>query len=222
MTVYSKKKSQDNMDIISIAIVEDNHDIRTAMELLINGSDGYACVGTFNNAETAVEQIPHLLPNVVLMDFNLPGGMNGIECIARLKSEYQDMQFMMLTVYEDDDKIFNALEAGASGYILKKTSPGELLEAIRDLHEGGSPMSSQIARRVVAFFQKQAKPNPALEALTTREKEILDQLSKGFLYKEIASNLFISIETVRRHVHNIYEKLHVRSRTDAVNKYYNR
>ncbi|MFB6457289.1 response regulator [Chitinophaga sp. Hz27] len=222
MTVYSKKKSQDNMDIISIAIVEDNHDIRTAMELLINGSDGYACVGTFNNAETALEQIPHLLPNVVLMDFNLPGGMNGIECIARLKAEYQDMQFMMLTVYEDDDKIFNALEAGASGYILKKTSPGELLEAIRDLHEGGSPMSSQIARRVVAFFQKQAKPNPALEALTTREKEILDQLSKGFLYKEIASNLFISIETVRRHVHNIYEKLHVRSRTDAVNKYYNR
>ncbi|MBV8251638.1 LuxR family two component transcriptional regulator [Chitinophaga dinghuensis] len=222
MTVYSKKKSQDNMDIISIAIVEDNHDIRTAMELLINGSDGYACVGTFNNAETALEQIPQLLPNVVLMDFNLPGGMNGIECIARLKAEYQDMQFMMLTVYEDDDKIFNALEAGASGYILKKTSPGELLEAIRDLHEGGSPMSSQIARRVVAFFQKQAKPNPALEALTTREKEILDQLSKGFLYKEIASNLFISIETVRRHVHNIYEKLHVRSRTDAVNKYYNR
>lgn len=222
MTVYSKKKSQDNMDIISVAIVEDNHDIRTAMELLINGSDGYACVGTFNNAETALEQIPSLLPNVVLMDFNLPGGMNGIECIARLKAEFQEMQFMMLTVYEDDDKIFQALEAGASGYILKKTPPGELLDAIRDLHEGGSPMSSQIARRVVAFFQKQAKPNPALEALTSREKEILDQLSKGYLYKEIASNLFISIETVRRHVHNIYEKLHVRSRTDAVNKYYNR
>lgn len=222
MTVYSKKKSQDNMDIISVAIVEDNHDIRTAMELLINGSEGYACVGTFNNAETALEQIPHLLPNVALMDFNLPGGMNGIECIARLKAEFPDMQFMMLTVYEDDDKIFQALEAGASGYILKKTSPGELLEAIRDLHEGGSPMSSQIARRVVAYFQKQAKPNPALEALTSREKEILDQLSKGFLYKEIASNLYISIETVRRHVHNIYEKLHVRSRTDAVNKYYNR
>ncbi|SEN07424.1 two component transcriptional regulator, LuxR family [Chitinophaga rupis] len=210
------------MDIISVAIVEDNHDIRTAMELLINGSDGYACVGTFNNAETALEQIPNLLPNVALMDFNLPGGMNGIECIARLKTEYPDMQFMMLTVYEDDDKIFQALEAGASGYILKKTSPGELLEAIRDVHEGGSPMSSQIARRVVAYFQKQAKPNPALEALTSREKEILDQLSKGFLYKEIASNLYISIETVRRHVHNIYEKLHVRSRTDAVNKYYNR
>lgn len=222
MTVYSKKKSQDNMDIISVAIVEDNHDIRTAMELLINGSDGYACIGAFNNGETAVEQIPSLLPNVVLMDFNLPGGMNGIECIARLKAEYPDMHFMMLTVYEDDDKIFQALEAGASGYILKKTPPGELLEAIRDLHEGGSPMSSQIARRVVAYFQKQAKPNPALEALTSREKEILDQLSKGFLYKEIASNLFISIETVRRHVHNIYEKLHVRSRTDAVNKYYNR
>ncbi|WP_246197678.1 response regulator transcription factor [Chitinophaga agrisoli] len=210
------------MDVISVAIVEDNHDIRTAMELLINGSEGYACIGTFNNAETALEQIPHLLPNVALMDFNLPGGMNGIECIARLKAEFPDMQFMMLTVYEDDDKIFQALEAGASGYILKKTSPGELLEAIRDLHEGGSPMSSQIARRVVAYFQKQAKPNPALEALTSREKEILDQLSKGFLYKEIASNLYISIETVRRHVHNIYEKLHVRSRTDAVNKYYNR
>ncbi|RAJ06815.1 LuxR family two component transcriptional regulator [Chitinophaga skermanii] len=219
--VYSKKKLQDSMDIISVAIVEDNHDIRTAMELLINGSDGYACIGAFNNAEAALEKIPHLMPNVVLMDFNLPG-MNGIECIARLKAEFPDMQFMMLTVYEDDEKVFNALEAGASGYILKKTSPGELLEAIRDLHEGGSPMSSQIARRVVAYFQKQAKPNPALEALTSREKEILDQLSKGFLYKEIAGNLFISIETVRRHVHNIYEKLHVRSRTDAVNKYFNR
>ncbi|WP_241559037.1 response regulator transcription factor [Chitinophaga barathri] len=209
------------MDIISVAIVEDNHDIRQAMELLINGSEGYACIGAFNNAENALEKIPQLLPNVVLMDFNLPG-MNGIECIIRLKAEFPDMQFMMLTVYEDDDKIFMALEAGASGYILKKTSPGELLDAIRDLHDGGSPMSSQIARRVVAYFQKQAKPNPALEALTSREKEILDQLSKGFLYKEIAGNLFISIETVRRHVHNIYEKLHVRSRTDAVNKYFNR
>ncbi|WP_343703705.1 response regulator transcription factor [Chitinophaga sp.] len=209
------------MDIISVAIVEDNHDIRSAMELLINGSEGYACIGAFNNAEMALEKIPQLLPNVVLMDFNLPG-INGIECIARLKAEYPDMQFMMLTVYEDDDKIFMALEAGASGYILKKTSPGDLLDAIRELHDGGSPMSSQIARRVVAYFQKQARPNPALEALTSREKEILDQLSKGFLYKEIAGNLFISIETVRRHVHNIYEKLHVRSRTDAVNKYFNR
>ncbi|SIN86188.1 DNA-binding response regulator, NarL/FixJ family, contains REC and HTH domains [Chitinophaga niabensis] len=221
MMVYSKKKLQNSMDIISVAIVEDNHDIRSAMELLINGSEGYACIGAFNNAEIALEKVPQLLPNVVLMDFNLPG-MNGIECIIRLKAEYPDMQFMMLTVYEDDDKIFMALEAGASGYILKKTSPGELLDAIRDLHDGGSPMSSQIARRVVAYFQKQAKPNPALEALTSREKEILDQLSKGFLYKEIAGNLFISIETVRRHVHNIYEKLHVRSRTDAVNKYFNR
>lgn len=221
MMVYSKKKLQNSMDIISVAIVEDNHDIRSAMELLINGSEGYACIGAFNNAEMALEKVPQLLPNVVLMDFNLPG-MNGIECIARLKAEFPDMQFMMLTVYEDDDKIFMALEAGASGYILKKTSPGDLLDAIRELHDGGSPMSSQIARRVVAYFQKQAKPNPALEALTSREKEILDQLSKGFLYKEIAGNLFISIETVRRHVHNIYEKLHVRSRTDAVNKYFNR
>ncbi len=221
MMVYSKKKLQNSMDIISVAIVEDNHDIRSAMELLINGSEGYACIGAFNNAEMALEKIPQLLPNVVLMDFNLPG-INGIECIARLKAEYPDMQFMMLTVYEDDDKIFMALEAGASGYILKKTSPGDLLDAIRELHDGGSPMSSQIARRVVAYFQKQARPNPALEALTSREKEILDQLSKGFLYKEIAGNLFISIETVRRHVHNIYEKLHVRSRTDAVNKYFNR
>lgn len=221
MMVYSKKKLQNSMDIISVAIVEDNHDIRSAMELLINGSEGYACIGAFNNAENALEKIPQLLPNVVLMDFNLPG-MNGIECITRLKAEFPDMQFMMLTVYEDDDKIFMALEAGASGYILKKTSPGDLLDAIRELHDGGSPMSSQIARRVVAYFQKQAKPNPALEALTSREKEILDQLSKGFLYKEIAGNLFISIETVRRHVHNIYEKLHVRSRTDAVNKYFNR
>lgn len=221
MMVYSKKKLQNSMDIISVAIVEDNHDIRSAMELLINGSEGYACIGAFNNAEIALEKVPLLLPNVVLMDFNLPG-MNGIECIIKLKAEYPDMQFMMLTVYEDDDKIFMALEAGASGYILKKTPPGELLDAIRDLHDGGSPMSSQIARRVVAYFQKQAKPNPALEALTSREKEILDQLSKGFLYKEIAGNLFISIETVRRHVHNIYEKLHVRSRTDAVNKYFNR
>ena len=161
------------------------------------------------------------------MDINL-GGMSGIECVRHLKPLFPDILYMMCTVYEEDEKIFEALSAGASGYILKKTAPGKLLEAIKELHEGGAPMSSQIARKVVAAFRgKPLGESPSMEdesikILSNREKEILEHLSKGMLYKEIANSLFISPETVRKHVYHIYEKLHVNNRVEAVNKYFGR
>ncbi len=209
------------MEEISVAIVEDLDDIRNAMRVLIGGSDGFKCEHVFENAETALQQLPLLRPDVVLMDINLPG-KNGIECVKELKPQLPETQFMMCTVYDDDDHIFNALQAGASGYILKRTSPAQILEAIRDLHSGGSPMSSEIARRVVASLQSKSKTNIATEILSDREKEILDYLAKGFLYKEIATALFISKETVKKHIHNIYEKLQVQTRTEALNKFYSR
>jgi DNA-binding NarL/FixJ family response regulator len=153
------------------------------------------------------------------MDINLPG-MNGIECVKLLKAKNVTAQFLMCTVYEEDEKVFEALKAGAMGYIIKKTSPAQLLEAITDLKNGGSPMSSQIARKVVASFNDKKTKSKETESLSARENEILELLAKGFRYKEIADKLFISTETVRRHVHNIYEKLHVGSRTDAINKVY--
>jgi len=214
---------------ISVCIVDDTNDIRLALEEIINMADGYDLIGSFSNGEEALEKLPDLKPEVVLMDINL-GGMTGIECVKRLKPLNPDMLFMMCTVYEEDDKIFEALSAGANGYILKKTAPGKLLEAIKELKEGGAPMSSLIARKVVAAFQnKPAAVAPTAEgsddlidALSNREKEILKFLSKGMLYKEIGVQLGISHETVRKHVYHIYEKLHVNSRIEAVNKYYGR
>ncbi len=144
--------------------------------------------------------------------------MNGIECMRIVKDKMPQTQFMMCTVYDDDDFTFKALQSGATGYLLKRTSPAQILEAIRDLHEGGSPMSSEIARRVVDSMQRKARPSEASELLTLREKEILDFLAKGFLYKEIAAELCISKETVKKHIHNIYEKLQVQTRTEALNK----
>ncbi|HEY4149098.1 MAG TPA: response regulator transcription factor [Chitinophagaceae bacterium] len=212
---------------ITVCIVDDNKDIRSALEQIIYMSEGYKMLGSFPSAEDAIEKIPSLKPQVVLMDINL-GGMSGIECVRRLKPVNQDILYMMCTVYEEDEKIFEALRAGASGYILKKTAPGKLLDAIKELSEGGAPMSSQIARKVVAAFSK-AKPvsedASALDdigTLSNREKEILELLSKGMLYKEIAASLYISPETVRKHVYHIYEKLHVNNRVEAVNKYYGR
>jgi len=205
---------------IQVCIVEDNIDIQRALKEIINMADGYECVATASSGEDALETIPAYHPHIVLMDINL-GGMNGIECVKRLKPLFPDILFMMCTVYEDDEKIFDALKAGASGYILKKTQPAKLLDAIKELHEGGSPMSSQIARKVVAAFQQ--KPvELTLEELSLREKEILEQLAKGLLYKEIAAILQISPETVRKHVYHIYEKLHVSNRIEAVNKFYGR
>jgi len=181
--------------------------------------EGYKLLGSFTSAEDALTGIPALHPNVVLMDINL-GKMNGIECVRRIKPRYPEILFMMCTVYEEDEKIFEALAAGANGYILKKTAPAKMLEAIRELYEGGAPMSSQIARKVVNVFQK--NNSSRIDTLSNREAEILEHLARGLLYKEIAAQLNIAQETVRKHVYHIYEKLHVNNRVEAVNKYYGR
>ncbi len=211
---------------ISVCIVDDTNDIRMALEEIINMAEGYSLAGSFNSAEEALAKLPALKPEVVLMDINL-GGMTGIECVRKLKQQNPDLLFMMCTVYEEDDKIFEALSAGANGYILKKTAPGKLLEAIKELKEGGAPMSSQIARKVVAAFQNKTMAASeanvdVIDVLSNREKEILKLLSKGMMYKEIGVQLKISHETVRKHVYHIYEKLHVNSRIEAVNKYFGR
>lgn len=203
--------------IITVSIVEDTEDIREAMRVLINGSDGFECVHVFADAEEALNNMPEENVDVVLMDIGLPG-IDGIECMKAMLPNMPGTQFMMCTVYDDDDHIFEALQSGASGYILKRTSPAQILDAIRDLYAGGSPMSSEIARRVVHYMQKKNRPSESVELLTDRETEILDYLAKGYLYKEIAGELFISKETVKKHIHNIYEKLHVQNRTEALNK----
>ncbi len=212
------------MNDISVCIVDDNRELRNALEEIVSMSEGYTCIGTIGTAEEAIRQIPILKPDVVLMDINLGAGESGIDCVKALKSKVLKTNFMMCTVYEEDEKIFEALSAGASGYILKKTAPSRLLESIRELYQGGAPMSSQIARKVVAAFQNKSSNagNEQLEGLSNREREILEQLSKGLMYKEIAAELFISSETVRKHVYHIYEKLHVTNRVEAVNKYFGR
>lgn len=212
------------MNDISVCIVDDNSDLRNALEEIVEMSEGYRCIGTIGTAEEAISQIPVLRPDVVLMDINLGGSQSGIDCVKILKRQVPSTNFMMCTVYEEDEKIFEALSAGASGYILKKTAPSRLLESIRELYQGGAPMSSQIARKVVAAFQNKptGAENGELDGLSNREKEILEQLSKGLMYKEIAAELFISPETVRKHVYHIYEKLHVTNRIEAVNKYFGR
>lgn len=188
------------------------------LEVLINGSEGFYCQQSFENAEDAIANIPALTPDVVLVDVHLPH-QSGIDCVTKLKPVCPKTQFMMCTSLEDTETIFNALKAGANGYITKSTPPAKLLEAIIEVYKGGSPMSSQIARKVVGSFQQDIAPsNKHLEALTKREKEILTLLSKGLRYKEIADQLFVSTETVRTHIRNIYEKLQVNSRTDALNK----
>lgn len=204
--------------MISVAIVEDIKEIREGLCLLIDANAGFECLHTFASAEEALEGIPKLNPKVVLMDIHLPG-MTGIECLTHLKPKCPDTLFIMSTVYEDDDNIFESLKAGASGYLLKKTSPAKIIEAISEVVEGGSPMSGQIARRVIASFQKKDSID-ASEILTNKEKEILKALAKGLRYKEIASEMNISTETVRSHARNIYEKLQVQSRTEALNKIY--
>jgi len=212
------------MNDISVCIVDDNNELRAALEEIISMSDGYKCAGAMSTAEEAIRKLPLIKPDVVLMDINLGGGETGIDCVRELKPTMPSTNFMMCTVYEEDEKIFEALNAGASGYILKKTAPGKLLEAIRELYQGGAPMSSQIARKVVAAFQKHTTAPGAndLASLSNREKEILELLSRGLMYKEIAAALFISQETVRKHVYHVYEKLHVSNRVEAVNKFYGR
>ena len=206
---------------IHIAIVEDDNEIRQTLNLILDGSPGFSCKYAFPDGESALASVGNLPLDIVLMDIDLPK-KSGIEVTRQLKMENPKLDIIMLTVQSDDDSIFESLCAGASGYLLKRTSPSQILEAIRDLYEGGSPMSSEIARRVVRSMQSKGKTAETEELLTNRESEILDYLAKGFLYKEIASELFISKETVKKHIHNIYEKLHVQNRTEAINKAFNR
>lgn len=214
------------MKEISVCVVDDNRELRIALEEIISMSDGFKCISIISSAEDAINQIPVLKPEVVLMDINLGTEETGIDVVRVLKPRIPDTNFMMCTVYEEDEKIFEALSAGASGYILKKTNPSKMLDSIRELYEGGAPMSSQIARKVVAAFQQQqshiVNDGDNLDMLSSREKEILEYLSRGLMYKEIASQLFLSPETVRKHVYHIYEKLHVNNRVAAVNKFYGR
>ncbi|HEX5398007.1 MAG TPA: response regulator transcription factor [Verrucomicrobiae bacterium] len=203
---------------ISVSIVEDDAQARDILTEWIGGADGFKCVGVHEDAEAALGGLPPEKPSVVLMDINLPG-INGIECVRRLKPQMMETQFVMLTVYEDPDHIFKALSSGASGYLLKRTPRTELLAAIKDVHAGGSPMSSNIARKIVQSFQQfNTSPGDA-QNLSPREREVLELLARGFLYKEIADLLHISVPTVNTHIRRIYEKLHVRSRSQAVAKF---
>jgi DNA-binding NarL/FixJ family response regulator len=204
--------------MIRVSIVEDDESIREGLRAIINGSQGFACVSAHASAEDAMAHLPDVQADVVLMDINLPK-MSGIQCVRHLKQRQPSAHVLMLTVYEDGDSIFDSLAAGASGYLLKRTPPAKIIEAIQEVHAGGSPMSSGIARKVVQSFHRMGLSQQEGENLTKREEEILALLARGYRYKEIADELFISVETVRSHLHSVYEKLHVRSRTEAVVKY---
>lgn len=204
---------------IRVSIVEDHNELRGSWKNILDGAADFTCISCYATAEAAVEGIPKVNPDVVLMDINLPG-MSGIECTRILRSMIPKLQVLILTVYEDSDRIFEALEAGASGYLLKRTSPEELLHAIVEVRNGGSPMTSEVARKVVQSFRKPARSKAAEDAkLTPREEEILKLLAQGYVTKEIADKLGITYFTTQTHLKNIYEKLHVRSRTEAVLKY---
>jgi len=202
---------------ITLAIVEDLDEVRDGLKNFISLSQDFKVLNTFKSAEDAVTDLPKLKPDIVIMDINLPG-MNGIECIRQIKDKSPGTQFMMFTVYENDEKVFEALKAGASGYLLKNTGLVQLIESLKELHNGGSPMSANIARKLVTVFREKEKTTTPIAILSNRENEILQLLSKGLLYKEIADHLSISVSTVRQHIHHIYEKLHVQNRTEAINK----
>jgi len=200
---------------ITVSIVEDDVKLRGSLARLIDTTEGFVCVSQHPDAENALKELPIAKPEVVLMDINLPR-MNGVECVRRLKEIMPGTQVVMLTVYENTNIIFSALTSGASGYLLKQNLPEEIVEAIRDVHAGGSPMTSHIARKVVASFQKIPKPAHDYEKLSLREQQVIDALAQGDTYQEIADALKISYATVHTHIRHIYEKLHVRSRTEAV------
>lgn len=202
---------------ITVSIVEDNEKLRGTLARVLNRAEGFRCISQYPSAEDALKDLPATKPDVVLMDINLPG-MNGVECVRQLKKIAPEILIIMLTVYEDTENIFEALTAGASGYLLKRTSSPELLAAIHEVQRGGSPMTTHIARKVVQSFQKNAPAQPA-ENLSEREQQVLDLLAKGLMYKEIADKLQISYETVHTYIRRIYEKLRVRTRTEAVAKF---
>jgi DNA-binding NarL/FixJ family response regulator len=204
--------------MISVSIVDDEKKLCQSISTFLNGSPGFRCVSIYGNAEAALKHLPADQPDVVLMDINM-AGMNGIECVRQLKTLAPQIQILMFTIYEDTEQIFKALAAGATGYLLKRLEPGELLQSIRDVHTGGSPMSNSIARKVVASFQQANQAGEKQNLLTPREQAVLDCLAQGLAYKQIADKLDISINTIRAHLRHIYEKLHVQSRTEAVAKY---
>jgi DNA-binding NarL/FixJ family response regulator len=219
--------------MIKVSIVDDNASIRLALENMIIETEGFELMGSFADGQEALVLIPMMKPDVVLIDIELRDGDSGIDCIRKLKPDYPEILFMICTAYDDDERIFDALCAGANGYMLKRTSSTELIRAIREMYEGGAPMSGLIARKVVNVFQVNdsggygwnplhAKKGKSLAVLTNRENEILHLLAAGLLYKEIAGSLFISAETVRKHVYHIYEKLRVGNRVEAINKYFRR
>jgi len=202
---------------ITLAIVEDLDEVRDGLKNFISLSHDFKVLDTYKTAEEAAHDLPKLKPDIVIMDINLPG-MNGIECIRQIKGKTPGTQFMMFTVYENDEKVFEALKAGASGYLLKNTGLVQLIESLKELHNGGSPMSANIARKLVSVFRDKENAIEPVEVLSGRENEILQLLAKGLLYKEIAEQISISVSTVRQHIHHIYEKLHVQNRTEAINK----
>jgi DNA-binding NarL/FixJ family response regulator len=203
---------------VTLSIVEDRAGFRESLARMLNEALGFRCLNMYANAEDALKGIPGAPPDVVLMDINLPG-MSGVDCVRQLHTVAPKVRVIMLTVYENTENIYAALKAGASGYILKRTPPGKLLEAIQDVVDGGAPMSSAIARKVVQSFQIPAPAGAPMENLSSREQEVLDMLAQGFLYKEISDKLSLSLGTIKTYVRRIYEKLHVQSRTEAVIKY---
>jgi DNA-binding NarL/FixJ family response regulator len=202
---------------IKVVIVEDNHELREGLSQLVNGTPGYKCVGAFANCDSLLERIGRSMPDVVLMDIGLPG-TSGIEGVKMVKSRFPQIELLMLTVYEDERKIFDSICAGASGYLLKKTPPAKILEAIREIHNGGAPMTAKVARKVLDMFQQNAPAANTEYQLSEREREVLAALVKGLSYKMIAGQCYISVDTVRSHIKNIYEKLHVHSKSEAVVK----
>lgn len=202
---------------ISVSIVEDDNKVRESLSRLIDSSAGFRCVSEHASGEEALEKIPKVRPNVILMDINLTG-INGVECARRLKPLLAGAQIIMLTVYQNTEHIFDALAAGATGYMLKQTRPDQLLIAVRDVHEGGSPMSSHIARKIVQSFQQHPQRDEP-QSLSPRESQVIELLAKGYLYKEVADSMGVTYATVHTHIRHIYEKLQVRSRTEAVVKH---
>jgi DNA-binding NarL/FixJ family response regulator len=221
-TISKSPQAEANVKMsIRVSIIEDNQGTRESLKELLGRVSGLSCAGAYGSAEEALGALATQPPDVALVDINLPG-LNGVECVARLKRMHPKLQMLILTTYEESDLIFDSLRAGASGYLLKNMRPTEIVQAIEQVHAGGAPMSMHIARKVVSYFQKQPDNRSDVENLTKREKEILSLLAKGFLYKEIADQLSISLSTVRAHLHTIYEKLHVQSRTQAVVKFLDR
>jgi DNA-binding NarL/FixJ family response regulator len=204
---------------IRVSIIEDDDWIRQNLADRIKQTGGFVCAGAYRTGEEALAQLPAQSPDVILMDINLPK-MDGIECVRQLKTLIPSAQVLMLTVYEDSDKIFNSLLAGASGYLLKRTPQAGILEAIAEVHRGNSPMTGHIARKVVQYFNQRGDLGSEVEKLSQREREVLDHLARGMPYKEIASLLSVSLDTIRVHIKGIYGKLHVHSRGEAVAKYF--